>query len=184
MNPELEFDAEKHKAAAETHAVFNQPTALENYNAYRSDLALQYWTRAFNGEWAEDRLQQYGALAGGDLIEAGFLANENKPAFYPHDRFGNRIDLAKFHPAYHELMSSAIEAGLHSLPWTEKDDQGNAKQGAHVARAAMEYMHNQADSGSGCPLTMTFAAVPGTAIFARSGEAVDSENCSEKIRRP
>ena len=157
---ELEFDVEKHKAAAETHPVFNQPTALENYNAYSSDAALQYWTNAYGGHWAEERLQQYGALAGGDLIEAGFLANENKPTFYPHDRFGNRIDLAKFHPAYHELMSSAIEAGLHSLPWVEKDDNGKSKKGAHVARAAMEYMHNQADSGSGCPLTMTFAAVP------------------------
>ncbi|MCB2386752.1 MULTISPECIES: acyl-CoA dehydrogenase family protein [Thalassolituus] len=147
-------DYQQHKSQAETHPVFNQPTALENFNAYDSDLALQHWVKAYGGDWATDRLSAYGARCGGDLIEAGFQANENKPKFYPHDRFGNRVDLAKFHPAYHELMRSAIEAEMHSLPWT------TPKPGAHVARAAMEYLHMNADAGSGCPLTMTFAAVP------------------------
>ena len=32
--------------------------------------------------------------------------------------------------------------------------------GAHVARAALRYLHNQADQGTGCPLTMTYACVP------------------------
>lgn len=138
----------------ETHEVFNQPSPLENYNAYHSDTPLQHWVKVFQGDFAEDKLSNYGAITGGELIEAGFLANEHKPEFSPHDRFGNRVDLVKFHPAYHQLMRTAIEAGLHALPWTQP------QQGAHVARAAMEYMHNQADSGSGCPLTMTFAAVP------------------------
>lgn len=149
----------------ETHHVFNQPTPLENYNAYDSDIALQYWMSTFNGDFAKNEVQQYGHHVGHELIEAGFLANQYKPEFHPHDRFGNRIDLAKFHPAYHQLMRTAIEAGAHSLPWTttqnhKENTQKENPKGAHVARAAMEYMHNQADSGSGCPLTMTFAAVP------------------------
>lgn len=138
----------------ETHEVFNQPTPLENYNAFGSDVALQHWVKTFNGDFAQEKLQAYGKSVGGELIEAGFLANHHKPEFSPHDRFGNRVDLVKFHPAYHQLMRTAIEAGLHSLPWTQP------QQGAHIARAAMEYMHNQAESGSGCPLTMTFASVP------------------------
>jgi putative acyl-CoA dehydrogenase len=141
-------------SASETHEVFNQPTPLENYNAYESDAALKHWMTTFNGDFAKADVSQYGHHVGHELIEAGFLANENKPEFHSHDRFGNRIDVAKFHPAYHQLMRTAIEAGAHSLPWTTQ------KKGAHVARAAMEYLHNQADSGSGCPLTMTFAAVP------------------------
>jgi putative acyl-CoA dehydrogenase len=148
------FERHEHKAQAETHPVFNQPTALENFNTYSSDVALQYWVKAYGGDWAEDRLLAYGERCGGDLIEAGFQANENKPKFYPHDRFGNRIDLAKFHPAYHELMRSAIEAEMHALPWS------TPKAGAHVARAGMVYQHMNADAGSGCPLTMTFAAIP------------------------
>ncbi len=154
MGEQSSTSREQHLAQADTHEVFNQPTALENFNAYQSDLALQHWTRVYGGDWASERLHAYGELCGGDLIEAGFLANENKPQFYPHDRFGQRIDLAKFHPAYHLLMRSAIDAQVHSLPWV------SPKAGAHVARAALEYMHMNADAGSGCPLTMTFAAVP------------------------
>ena len=151
----------------ETHEVFNQPTPLENYNAYESDAALQHWMTTFNGDFAKADVSQYGHHVGHELIEAGFLANENKPEFHSHDRFGKRIDVAKFHPAYHQLMRTAIEAGAHSLPWTthssasdKTEEKHHDKKGAHVARAAMEYLHNQADSGSGCPLTMTFAAVP------------------------
>ena len=138
----------------ETHAVFNQPTALDPYNAYDSDHTLQHWVNAFGGDWHLSALQQYGHRVGTDLYEAGFAANKYKPEFKPHSRFGERVDQVDFHPAYHLLMKTAIEAGHHSLPWREK------KMGAHVARAAVEYMHSQADPGSGCPLTMTFAAVP------------------------
>ncbi|MGH8435293.1 MAG: acyl-CoA dehydrogenase family protein [Pseudomonas sp.] len=139
---------------AETHEVTNQPPALEGVNLYRLDLPLQEWTRRFNGGWAEARIDAYGALAGGPLMAAGFLANENKPVFKSHDRYGHRIDLVEFHPAYHELMQTAIEHGLPSLPWTDP------RAGAQVARAAMSYMHSQAEAGSGCPLTMTYASVP------------------------
>jgi putative acyl-CoA dehydrogenase len=141
----------------ETHEVFNQPGALENYNCYDSDQVLQHWIKLYKGDFAEARISQYGHHCGHELIEAGFLANKVKPEFETHDRFGKRVDRATFHPAYHQLMRTAIESGFHSLPWLEP------REGAHVARAAMEYMHHQADSGTGCPLTMTFAAVPAIA---------------------
>jgi putative acyl-CoA dehydrogenase len=139
---------------AETHEVFNQVPSLDGANLYRVDLPLQEWTRRFGGGWAEDRLDAYGALAGGPLMQAGFLANENKPVFKSHDRYGNRVDLVEFHPAYHELMRTAIEHGIPSLPWTDP------REGAQVARAALNYLHNQPEAGNACPLTMTYAAVP------------------------
>lgn len=139
---------------AETHEVTNQPPSLDGVNLYRIDLPLQQWSRHFGAGWAEARIDAYGALAGGPLMAAGFLANQNKPQFSSHDRYGHRIDLVEFHPAYHELMRTAIEHGLPSLPWADP------RPGAHVARASMTYLHSQAEAGSGCPLTMTFAAVP------------------------
>ncbi|UUY10078.1 acyl-CoA dehydrogenase family protein [Pseudomonas sp. J452] len=139
---------------AETHEVFNQVPSLDGANLYRVDLPLQEWTRRFGGGWAEDKLDAYGALAGGPLMQAGFLANENKPVFKSHDRYGNRVDLVEFHPAYHELMRTAVEHGIPSLPWTDP------RQGAQVARAALNYLHNQPEAGNACPLTMTYAAVP------------------------
>jgi putative acyl-CoA dehydrogenase len=139
---------------AETHEVFNQVPPLDGANLYRVDLPLQEWVRRFQGGWAEQRLDSYGALAGGSLMAAGFLANENKPVFKSHDRYGHRIDLVEFHPAYHELMAAAIEHGIPSMPWTDP------RAGAQVARAGMSYLHSQAEAGTGCPLTMTFASVP------------------------
>ena len=84
----------------------------------------------------------------------GALANQNPPELDTHDRYGRRVDLVRFHPAYHELMRLAIEEGLHASPWTEPRD------GAHVARAARFYMQSQVEAGHGCPITMTFAATP------------------------
>ncbi|MBA1262325.1 acyl-CoA dehydrogenase family protein [Stutzerimonas stutzeri] len=139
---------------AETHAVTNQVPPLDGANLYRLDLPLQEWVRRYQGGWAEARLDAYGALAGGPLMAAGFLANENRPVFKSHDRYGHRIDVVEFHPAYHELMRTAVEHGIPSLPWTAP------QPGAHVARAGLMYLHNQAEAGSSCPLTMTFASVP------------------------
>ncbi|MBS7413929.1 acyl-CoA dehydrogenase family protein [Pseudomonas syringae] len=139
---------------AETHEVTNQPPPLDGANLYRIDVPLQEWNSRFGAGWAQPRIDAYGALAGGPLMAAGFLANQHKPEFASHDRYGHRIDLVEFHPAYHQLMSAAIKHGIPSLPWTDP------QPGAHVARAAMSYLHTQADPGSGCPLTMTFASVP------------------------
>ncbi|WP_020409105.1 acyl-CoA dehydrogenase family protein [Hahella ganghwensis] len=139
---------------AETHDVFNQPTALEDYNAYTADSVLQSYVDQFGGSWGKDRLADYGHKAGHELLRAGFDANKHKPEFQTHNRFGHRIDQVNYHPAYHQLMQSAIQAGHHSLPWTQPG------LGAHVVRAGIEYLHSQADPGSGCPLTMTFASVP------------------------
>jgi putative acyl-CoA dehydrogenase len=139
---------------AETHEVLNQVPPLDGANLYRLDLPLQEWVRRYKGGWAETRLDAYGELAGGPLMAAGFLANENKPVFKSHDRYGHRIDLVEFHPAYHQLMGAAIAHGIPSLPWVD------SQVGAQVARAGLMYLHNQAESGSSCPLTMTYASVP------------------------
>ncbi|MFL9814377.1 acyl-CoA dehydrogenase family protein [Stutzerimonas sp. VN223-3] len=149
---------------AETHEVLNQVPPLDGVNLYRLDLPLQEWVRRYKGGWAESRLDTYGALAGGPLMTAGFLANENKPVFKSHDRYGHRIDLVEFHPAYHELMRTAIAHGIPSLPWTDP------QPGAQVARAALMYLHNQAESGSSCPLTMTYASVPALRLQAGIGD--------------
>lgn len=142
------------RVRADTHEVLNQPTPLEPYDAWATDTALGTGVEREGGGWAGAELAAYGRAAGGPLFAAGFLAENHRPELQTHDRYGHRVDRVEYHPAYHELMRSAIEAGIPSLPWTV------ARPGAHVARAALEYLHDQADAGTGCPLTMTFAAVP------------------------
>ena len=139
----------------ETHSVENVVRELVDFNMYLQDAALQEAVRREGAAWAHDDLTTFGELTGtADYLALGALANRYGPELETHDRFGNRIDLVTFHPAYHVLMKTSIEHGLHSSPWTDP------KPGAHVARAARTYMHTQVDAGHGCPITMTFAAVP------------------------
>ena len=105
--------------------------------------------------WADAELQAFGKLTGSAaMIELGFQANENKPVLYTHDNYGHRIDEVRFHPAYHQLMKTSTENGLHASHWL------NPRVGAHVARAAKFYLQSQVEASHGCPITMTAAAVP------------------------
>jgi putative acyl-CoA dehydrogenase len=143
---------------AATHAVFNQPTELADYNLFSGDAALQDGVAREGGGWASNELAALGArLGSAETLELGVLANRNLPELDTHDRYGNRVDLVRYHPAYHQLMRLAIEQGLHASPWTEP------RPGAHVARAARYYMQAQVEAGHGCPITMTFAATPSLA---------------------
>ena len=140
---------------AETHEVVNVSRELVDYNLYTEDAALIDAVRREGAAWAHADLTNFGAFVGrAEYLELGALANKFGPELDTHDRFGNRVDLVRFHPAYHTLMTTAIEYGLHSSPWTEP------RPGAHVARAARIYMHTQVEAGHGCPITMTFASVP------------------------
>lgn len=138
----------------QTHAVENQPPEFAPRDLWVTDIALR---EAANREGAasfETRLAAYGALAGGELYRLSFDAHRDKPRLRTHDRFGHRIDTVEFHPNYHRLMEAAIEHGVAGLSWAEP------APGAHVARAALSYLHHQVEPGTSCPLTMTHAAVP------------------------
>jgi putative acyl-CoA dehydrogenase len=143
------------RATEATHEVFNQSTPLENYNVFGEDRALVEALRREGGEWAEDRAMAIGEIAGrAQTLRWGAEANENTPRLRTHDRFGNRIDEVEFHPAWHELMRIGIGHGVHALPWREP------QPGAHVARAAMFIALSQAEAGIGCPISMTYSAIP------------------------
>jgi putative acyl-CoA dehydrogenase len=137
-----------------THTVTNQPPPLQDYNAFELDTALKSAVLREAGDWGATDLQIYGGIAGGELLELGFAANENKPRLRTFDRYGHRIDEVEFHPSYHRTMSLAMQHGVHSYAWR------NRRPGAQVVRSALAYLHYQAEAGTSCPLTMTYAAVP------------------------
>ncbi|AOS95563.1 Putative acyl-CoA dehydrogenase AidB [Microbulbifer aggregans] len=152
-------------AQPSTHDVFNQAPPLAGHNLYAGDHALRDAVRRFGAHWAEDDLQRYGEVCGRpEMIQRGYDANEFKPIFESHDRVGSRIDLVRYHPAYHQLMQLALSEGLHSAPWTDPGP------GAHVARAAKYYLHSQLEAGHGCPVTMTFASVPSIRLAPQLAE--------------
>ncbi len=137
-----------------THEVFNQPPPLAPYNAYTSDVALREAVRREGGARAEDRLEKYGAIAGGELYELGFAANENIPRAKFFDPYGHRINEVEYHPAYHRSMTLAKAHGLHAMSWT--DD----RPGARIVRSVLLYLHYQFEAGTMCPITMTHAVIP------------------------
>ncbi len=139
---------------ATTHEVTNQPPPLAGYDA-ADDKALLEALHREGGGWAEDDIRRLGRQAGSaQQQEHGRLANENPPRLRTHDRYGHRVDEVEFHPAWHELMRTAITSGLHAAPWQDN------RQGAHVARAAGLYVWGQTDAGHCCPVSMTYAIIP------------------------
>src|SRR5579862_3285706 len=143
------------RGVPETHRVENQPPALENYNLFSSDTALREAVAREGGGWGFDRLTRFGEIVGSaQVIAWGQQANRFPPVLKTHDRFGHRIDEVEFHPAWHELMSIGVAHETHALAWR------TPKNGAQVVRAALGFLQYQQEAGVGCPLTMTFAAVP------------------------
>ena len=137
-----------------TREVFNQPPPLRGYNLYLENRPLAEAARREGAGWAEQNLVALGQEAGGEPLEWGRLANENPPKLKTHDRYGNRIDEVEFHPAWHWLMEMSVKHGTHALPWREE------RPGAHAARAALMLSGSAVESGHGCPISMTYAAVP------------------------
>ena len=139
----------------ETHEVFNQPSPLADYNVFEADAVLREAVRREGADWDERRISAVGELAGSArVIELGAQANENPPRLRTHDRFGNRVDEAEFHPSWHELLGIAVEHELHSSPWKDP------RPGAHVARGAAFMCMSQAEAGIGCPISMTYSVIP------------------------
>jgi putative acyl-CoA dehydrogenase len=139
----------------DTHEVFNQPPPLEGYDVFSADRALVEAVEREGAGWARPELEVLGAEAGSGWAQAlGRLANDNRPELHSYDRYGNRIDVVEYHPAYHQLMTTAVAHGLHSGPWADP------RAGAHVARAAKVITWYQVDAGHICPVSMTYAVVP------------------------
>ncbi len=138
-----------------THEVFNQVPPLEDYDVYSTDRALVEALEREGAGWAAPELREFGRLMGSaEAIRWGVEANRNVPVLRTHDRYGRRIDEVEFHPAWYELMRLSVGHRLHCLPWSDP------RPGAHVARAALMFVAAQTEAGHGCPISMTYAAVP------------------------
>jgi len=139
--------------AFETHEVDNQPPPFGGRNLWADDVVLAEAVQRGGGGVFTGALQAYGAIAGDALYRLGFDANRDRPRLLTHDAQGHRIDTVEFHPAYHQLMELGKRHGVAGLSWQD------GRPGAHVARAALSFLHHQAEAGTSCPLTMTHAAV-------------------------
>src|SRR5262249_41547575 len=137
-----------------THEVLNQPPPLVGYNLFEQDETLVDALTREGAAWAEERVRQLGEVAGGAPLQWAVQANTYPPVLRTHDRYGHRIDEVEYHSAWHQLMRLAIAHELHALPWRAP------RPGAHAARAALFFLMSQVEAGHGCPISMTYSAVP------------------------
>lgn len=141
-------------AQLDTHEVLNQPPPLEDHNLFQSDRALADAVVGNGGAEHVERLSAFGGRVGSaDVIELGVAANAHVPTLESFDRYGHRIDEVRFHPAYHQLMSLGLDNGIASVAW-------DGTPAGHTLHAALAFILGQIDAGTGCPMTMTYAAVP------------------------
>ena len=133
----------------------NQAPPLVDYNLFTTDRALIEGVEREAPHHDPSELIDIGALAGEpEIIQLGYDANENPPVLHTHDRYGNRLDEVRFHPAWHVLMAEAVSRGLHAAPWIDEHPY------PHVRRAAKFYIWSQVEAGHGCPISMTYAVIP------------------------
>ena len=140
----------------QTHDVVNQVPDLVGHNLFAGDAvaveAMDRWGR--HEDVAE--LTALGELAGRREVQSwADDAQRNTPRLLTHDRVGNRLDEVAFDRGYHDLMRTAVGAGLTAEAWTRPADSG-----AHLRRAVGFVTWSRAEAGHLCPVSMTYAAAP------------------------
>jgi len=124
-------------------------------NFFTRDTALGDALRPYADLSDDPELQRIGETAGtAEALSQALPANQNPPVLRTHDRYGNRIDEVEFHPSWHWLMEKAVGFGLQAAPWISD------RPSPHLTRAAGFYLWSQVEPGHGCPISMTYAAVP------------------------
>ncbi|MFI5733114.1 acyl-CoA dehydrogenase family protein [Kribbella sp. NPDC051587] len=140
---------------ADPNAVTNQAPPLQGVNFFTRDAALGDALRPYADLSDDPGLVRIGALAGSqEALSHALPANQYPPVLRTHDRYGNRVDEVEFHPSWHWLMEQAVGFGLQAAPWTSD------RPSPHLTRAAGFYVWSQVEPGHGCPISMTYAAVP------------------------
>jgi len=146
------------RADLATHDVENQPPPRVS-KLWDGDPALQQALAAAQGAAAP--VAEFAAhLDAPGMQQAGRDANRHPPELRLFDAGGRRLDEVAFHPAYHDLMRSGLQAGYAALAW-------DGTRGGQAAHAAMVYLLSQVEPGTCCPMTMTYAAVPALAADAQ-----------------
>ncbi|SHI85473.1 putative acyl-CoA dehydrogenase [Shimia gijangensis] len=136
----------------ENHEVQNQPAARQDIDLWADDLPLR--EAAIGASARPDILQKAGRRFGSaEIRQAAQDAQRDLPRLNLFDRNGRRLDEVDFHPGYHQVMENGLNAGYAAVAW-----DGNP--GGHATHAALVYMQMQVEPGAGCPMTMTYAAVP------------------------
>ncbi len=132
----------------------NQPPALEDYDAYTWNQALQEAVRRAGADVAAARLHALGAIAGsGEGRYHAARSDAHPPVLHRYDGIGARVDGIECDPSWDWLVDRTIEHDLHGLPFREDIAV------PHAARAALILVWGELDLPTICPISGNFAMV-------------------------
>ena len=139
-----------------THEVINQVPPLVGHDAADDPALLDGLDREGAG-WAADELHELGRLGGrraGAASGAGW-PNEHPPVLRTHDRLRPPRRRGGVPPGLARADGVPRSThGLHAAPWARRPAGRARRPRRQVLRLA------PADAGHGCPISMTYAAVP------------------------
>ncbi|MFA5883047.1 MAG: acyl-CoA dehydrogenase family protein [Acidimicrobiia bacterium] len=102
--------------------------------------------------FAEEQVQTYGVLCGGDLARRAEVTDRNPPVLADRDRWGYEVGTIEHHPTWTANKADLVRAGFVGLP-------------AHAGRpvpavvtASLAYLVSQAETAIYCGLGMTAGA--------------------------
>ncbi|MGI9615669.1 MAG: acyl-CoA dehydrogenase family protein [Acidimicrobiales bacterium] len=141
--------------SSSTTTASNQAPALEPYNLFTTDPVLAEAVEREGGENGLDYLEAFGERVGSaEVFGWADQANRHEPELVTHDRFGDRVDEVRYHPAYHSLMELAVSEGLHCRHYDSAPGDGG-----YVTRNAAMLLVAQVEVGHACPISMTGAGL-------------------------
>ena len=158
----------------------NQPPPLVGHDVVTSDAALvEAVTRHASAEVVDD-LDRARARrpARPRPASTAMLANTHEPELTTYDRFGNRIDEVALPP----VVALADDAGRRARAAGGPVGVRATRPHAHVRRAAGFLAWSQTEPGHGCPISMTYAAVPALRVDDDDRQGVDAGAGGDDVR--
>ena len=131
-----------------------QTPGLVGYNLYSSDPALQNMVQLSSAGWHQELLAQGEVLGSETTLKLAEQANRHPPELYTRSVAGERIDVVRFPPAWHDMMAITRRHGIANRSFAD------TRPGSWLACAASQYMHSQIETGTIFPSNMTQACIP------------------------
>ncbi len=142
--------------AAATHEVSNQASPLEDYNVFESDRVLVEALRREGGDWADDRAIEVGALAGRPEHDRLGRRGEREPAEAAHPRPLRQPHRRGRVPP--RLARAARRRGRLTACTRCRGASPSRAPTSPGRRCSCAF--SQAEAGVGCPISMTYSAIP------------------------
>lgn len=148
--------------------------ANKSVNFYRSDRIFHTYIQKSldkgSFRYIEDKLDQMGKWAAGELGEHSQNADRFPPELIKRTPYGEPLDEIRFHPSYHEMLKGAASSEMLYLKWNpELRKKFNGFR--HRMGFAIGHLFACTEIGLYCPLCMTDGAAYVLDLFADKSDA-------------